>query len=128
MYIQTLQAVFPFNLILILCTQVDTDGVLELRENQNAATSAFIYAFSADVDTTGIGEVFYRETTEQSVLETVSELVNFAFPNVRMQPISITSVFVATWFYVGYFDNNVDRVSCSCWPAEPMPINNVVYS
>ena len=91
--------------------QVDTDGVLELREDQNAATSAFIYAFSADVDTTGIGEVFYRETTEPDVLETTSQLVNFAFPNVAMVPINIASAFVATWFYVGYFDNHMDRVS-----------------
>ena len=84
---------------------MENDGVLEL---QSASSSAFVYAFSADVDTTGIGQVFYRETTDPSLLSEVTIDVQTVFPD--LGPFNITSLFIATWFYVGYFDNNVDRV------------------
>ena len=85
---------------------MENDGVLELR---SASSSAFVYAFSADVDTTGIGHVFYRETTDPGLLQEASSSVNDVFPN--LAPVSLTSLFIATWFYVGYFDNHIDRVT-----------------
>ena len=89
---------------------MENDGVLELQST-SSSSSAFIYAFSADVDTTGIGQVFYRETTDPSLLFSAAEELQYAFPDVGA--IDITSLFIATWFYVGYFDNNVDRVCCT---------------
>ena len=85
---------------------MENDGVLELLSD--SSSSAFIYAFSADVDTTGIGHVFYRETTDPSLLYSATEDIQYTFPDVGA--INLTSLFIATWFYVGYFDNNVDRV------------------
>ena len=82
--------------------------MLELR---SASSSAFVYAFSADVDTTGIGQVFYRETTDTGLLQFASSNVDDVFPD--LAPVSLTSLFIATWFYVGYFDNHVDRVTHS---------------
>lgn len=99
---------------MLIFLQVSTDGVLYLFANSSDTSPASIYAFSADVDTTGIGEVFYRETTEQNVLETISDLVNFAFPDISASPVDISYAFVATWFYVGYDNNNADLVSQ--WP------------
>jgi hypothetical protein len=81
--------------------------VLELR-SAASSSSAFVYAFSADVDTTGIGQVFYRETTEAGLLQFTSSIIDDVFPD--LAPVSLTSLFIATWFYVGYFDNNIDRV------------------
>lgn len=85
--------------------------MLELR-SAASSSSAFVYAFSADVDTTGIGQVFYRETTEPGLLQFTSSIVGDVFP--ELVPVSLTSLFIATWFYVGYFDNNIDRVTHSC--------------
>ena len=82
--------------------------MLELR---SASSSAFVYAFSADVDTTGIGQVFYRETAESGLLQVASTTVDDVFPD--LAPVNLTSLFIATWFYVGYFENNVDRVTHS---------------
>lgn len=82
--------------------------MLELR-SAAFSSSAFVYAFSADVDTTGIGQVFYRETTEPGLLQFTSSIVGDAFP--ELVPVGLTSLFIATWFYVGYFDNNIDRVT-----------------
>ena len=86
-------------------SKVDNDGVLEL---EGASSSAFVYAFSADVDTSGIGQVFYRKTTDPSMLFSVNERLDETFP--ELAPNNMTSLFVATWFYVGYFDSHVDRV------------------
>ena len=82
-----------------------TDGVLELVRNSDES-SAFIHAFSADADTTSIGHVFYRETTDSAVLETLVDTVNFGF-----DPSTLSSVFITTWFYVGYYNNHDDLVS-----------------
>ena len=71
-------------------------------------SSAFVYAFSADVDTSGIGQVFYRETTDPLMLLAVNERLDETFP--YLEPNNMTSLFIATWFYVGYFDSHVDRV------------------
>ena len=90
----------------MLASQVENDGVLELQSA--SSSSAFVYAFSADVDTSGIGQVFYRETTDQSVLDEATETLEDTFP--ALAPLNLSSVFIATWFYVGYFDNHVDRV------------------
>lgn len=86
----------------MLPLQVFTDGVLELT---GQSSSAFIYVYSADADTRTLGGVFYRETTEQELLEFSSTVYSGFFP-----PTNFTSIFIVTWFYVGYFDGGVDLV------------------
>lgn len=71
------------------------------------SSSAFIYAFSADADSSAIGHVFYRESTEAEVLERVNQLADRGFAGSS----SLTSVFITTWFYIGYYDNHDDLVS-----------------
>ena len=77
-----------------------------------------IYPFSGDVDTTSIGEVFYRETDDPQLLKRAALVMESAFPGVD-DP-SPTSLFIATWFYVGYFQGHNDKVSvcvvCVCVP------------
>ena len=68
-------------------------------------SSAFVYVYSADADSTGLGRIFYRESTEKELLDTASEFYNAAFHDVNF-----TSLFVATWFYLGYFDSGTDLV------------------
>jgi hypothetical protein len=68
-------------------------------------SSASIYAYSADADTRTLGSVFYRETTSEELLEISSSLYSGFFP-----PVNFTSMFIATWFYVGYFDGGTDLV------------------
>lgn len=71
------------------------------------SSSAFIYPFSADVDTTSIGHVFYRQSTDMEVLSRINSYSNMVFEGTT----NLTHVFIATWFYVGYYDNHDDRVS-----------------
>ena len=85
--------------------QVETDGILELVD-QSGPSSAFVYPFSADVDTRTIGHVFYRESTDPDVLSRINSYSDMIFDNTT----NLTYAFIATWFYVGYYDNHDDRV------------------
>ncbi len=87
------------------CVQIRTDGVLELLSP--GSSSASIYAFSADADTSTIGHVFYRESTEAEVLDRFNQLADRGFAG----NLTLRSAFIVTWFYVGYFDNHDDLVS-----------------
>jgi hypothetical protein len=85
---------------------IQTDGRLDLL-TPGQASSASIYAFSADVDTSSRGHVFYRQSIEVPDLDMASNLLQATgFPSI--QP---TSLVIVTWFYVGYFDNHDDRTN-----------------
>lgn len=91
--------------------QLFTDGVVNLRENSSSSSFASIYPFSADVDTRAVGQVLYREggVLNPELLNAAEDLVRQLFS--CFGNFTPTSVFVATWFYVGYFENNNDLVS-----------------
>ena len=67
-----------------------------------------ITPYWADVDTRGIGSVYYRETSIASVISTVASDVSNAFPS--HSPFYATSVVIATWDRVGYFNEHTDKV------------------
>ena len=67
-----------------------------------------IAPFWADVDTRGSGEVYYRETNNSNLLGNVTLEIQSAF--VDFADFTPTSLFIATWVEVGYFDNNTDLV------------------
>ncbi len=68
-------------------------------------SSAFINVFAADADTSRLGNVFYRETTNPLVLEFAS-FANLAFEVAT----SCTTAFVATWFYMPYFNDSAGEL------------------
>ena len=96
--------------MLLYLLQVSTDGVVDLS---NVASSASILAFSADVDTRAVGQVLYREggLADPVLLTAAEDLVRQLFS--CFGNFTPTSVVVATWFYVGYFDRHDDRVSAT---------------
>jgi len=69
----------------------------------------FVAPFWADVDTTSAGDVWYRQTTDQILLDRANTQIQNAFP---LQPqFTATDLFIATWDHVGYFDSNNDKVA-----------------
>ena len=88
----------------LLSLKVSTDGVLKLLSD---TSSAFVDAYSADADTSGIGSVFYRQSTDPTILSSLSVISSSLFFNAQTE---FTSFFVVTWFQVGYFQNGIDRV------------------
>ena len=70
-----------------------------------------IAPYWADVDTRGTGSVYYRETQNSSLLQRARNDVRSTF--VELSSFTPTSLFVATWFRVGYFSGGTDLV-CGC--------------
>ena len=61
-----------------------------------------------DVDTTGTGSVWYRETSNASLLAKAKSDIRAAFVNqMFFEP---TTLFIATWDHVGYFSSKTDLV------------------
>ena len=98
-----------YAILFLYLHKVHTDGFLNLIHVGPQSSSASIYVFFADVDTSSLGQVFYRESTDPVLLDSAQTIVESLLPAFSATP--PTSLFIATWFYVGYFDNNDDRVS-----------------
>ena len=69
---------------------------------------SFLAPFWADVDTTGTGDVWYRQSTSQALIDKANMQIMNAFP---LQPqFTATNLIIATWDHVGYFNSRSDRV------------------
>ena len=67
-----------------------------------------IAPFWGDVDTTGTGSVWYRETLDESLLIRARNEIRAAFVNqMSFEP---TVLFIATWDHVGYYSSHTDLV------------------
>ena len=71
--------------------------------------------FWSDVDTGGTGEIFFRQDSTISdftLVDNVTAEIRRAFAD-DFGSFTPTTVFVATWNQVGYYNGNTDLVSCS---------------
>ena len=102
---------------LMLILQVNINGIISF----DGAVSAFvptpfplsgstilIAPYWADIDTRGIGTVWYRETSSPDLLTRANTQIRNAFPT---STFTATRLFIAGWYTVGYFNANTDLVS-----------------
>ncbi|XP_065916878.1 uncharacterized protein [Dysidea avara] len=68
-----------------------------------------IAPYWADVDTGGIGNIYYRQTTDPSILTRATSEIKAAFP--MSQNVTIKNLLIATWYKVGYFVENADKTN-----------------
>jgi len=66
----------------------------------------------ADVDTTGTGKIFYRQTADPSLLARASSEIQRAYG--LSQNFAIRNLFIATWYKVGLFPSRTDKVNQQC--------------
>ena len=70
-----------------------------------------ITPFWADIDTRGTGEVYFKETTDDTLLILANNVIQRATHEVagipRFRP---RWLLTATWYRVGYFNNHTDQV------------------
>ena len=101
------------------CKQVNDNGVISFNSPYNirtprllplSGTDQIIAPYWADVDTRGTGDIFYRQSTDSSLLARASREIQSAFPS--SQNVTITNLLIATWDEVGYYFRNDDKV-CS---------------
>ena len=97
---------------------MNTNGVISLdRPFTSSSVSSFplsdadkiIAPYWADVDTRGTGQIFYRQTTDPSLLARASREIQAAYP--LSQNIAITNLFIVTWDAVGYYSYEIDKVN-----------------
>jgi len=103
--------------LLLLSPQINDNGVISIDNRYNVRTplslplnetNKIIAPYWADVDTRGSGQVFYRQTTDPSLLARASSEIRAAFSN--SQNVTITNLLIATWDRVGYYDRKSDKV------------------
>jgi len=102
---------------LVFHTQVNENGVISFNSPYNVRTpfippfgtrQAIIAPYWADVDLSGTGQVFYRQTTDPSLLARATTEIRAAIP--RALNVTITNLLVATWSKVGYYYRKTDKV------------------
>ena len=81
---------------------------LLLPLNGTDSTEQIIAPYWADVDTSGTGEIFYRQSTDPSLLARATSKIQAAFP--ASENVTIESLVIVTWDKVGYYDSNTDKV------------------
>ena len=72
------------------------------------STQGFVAPYWADADLTATGQVFYRQTNDSALLARSTREIQEAFPS--SQTMTITSLFIITWYGVGYYNHHSDRV------------------
>ena len=98
--------------------QVNDNGIISIGSRYNARTPLslprsgsslrIIAPYWADVDTRGTGNIYYRQTTDPSLLARATSEIRAAFPN--SQSVTIRNLLVATWDGVGYYSRRSDKV------------------
>ena len=67
-----------------------------------------IAPFWANVDIRGTGNVFYRQTTDPTLLARATNQIKSAFST--SSSAAIKNLLIATWDSVGYYYNHTDKV------------------
>ena len=100
----------------LFCFQVNNNGDITF----NAAYSGYsptafpisgnpmIAPFFSDIDTNGAGSVWYRTTTDASLLAKAVGDVPSILTGPNFTPVWL---FIATWDHVGYYSSHSDKVS-----------------
>nr|CAD7444676.1 unnamed protein product [Timema bartmani] len=98
------------------CYNVNSNGLLSfLTEIPSFFNIQFpldypvIAPLYTNVDTRGSGTVYYRETQDPSLLERASDAVRESFSSAA--DFTATSLFIATWDNVGYYNRGSDKVN-----------------
>ena len=71
-----------------------------------------ISTYWADVDIRGIGDVFFKETTDSSLLAEANDVIQSSTTQARgLSRFRPRWMLIATWYNVGYFNTNTDMVN-----------------
>ena len=70
-----------------------------------------IAPFLADVDTRGTGEVYFKESRDETLLSKANDIIQSSTSQSRgLSRYKPTWILIATWFKVGYFVSHTDKV------------------
>ena len=101
--------------------QINENGVISFGSHFDAytplslplnGTDEIIAPYWADVDTVFAGNIYYRQTTDPSLLARATREIRAAFPS--NGNVTIQNLLIATWHRVGYYFLNYDKVRYIC--------------
>ena len=105
-------------IFIIFYSQVNINGIISLdfpftSPSPNplplSGTNKIIAPYWGDVDTRGTGQIFYRQTNDPNLLDSVLRQIQATYP---LSPnVTITNLFIATWDAVGYYYMGTDQVN-----------------
>ena len=72
------------------------------------SNNKFVAPYWANVDLTGTGQVFYRQTNDAAIVARSTKEIKSAFP--LSQDTYITNVLIVTWYGVGYYRKQTNLV------------------
>ena len=87
----------------------DTSYISSSPSNFPYSFDRFVAPFYANTDLRSVGEVFYRHTTDPILLKRATNEIRTAFPQYFY--VTMKSLFIATWYKVGYYERHSDKVS-----------------
>ena len=99
-------------------TQIYDDGIIGIDNvirNSHIPRSLphsglrIVAPYWADVDTRRTGNIYYRQTTDPSLLARATSEIRTAFP--ESGNVTISNLLIATWDSVGYYFQGSDKVS-----------------
>ena len=97
--------------------QINDNGVISFNSQYNvrtplplplSGTQKIIAPYWADVDTKGTGQIFYRQSTDPSLLARASREIKTALS--LTYNIEIKHLLIVTWDSVGYYYRKTDKV------------------
>ena len=99
-----------------ILSQINDNGIISFNSTYNPRTplrfplrGKIIAPYWADVDTRGIGNIYYRQTTDPSLLDRATSEIRAALPG-SLNNNTISNLLIATWNRVGYYNNGTDKV------------------
>ena len=102
---------------ILQCIQINDNGVISFGSRYNVRTPLsfplsgnykLIAPYWADVDARQSGIIYYRQTTDPSLLARATNEIRETFP--VDQNVTIKNLLIATWYRVGYYYQNFDKV------------------
>ena len=109
--------VYILDYVSLLSVQVNANGVVSFSYPFVESSvllfpltgdDVIIAPFWADVDITGTGDIYYRQTTDSGLLARANSEIQKAFP--AAEDVSIQNLLIATWDRVGYYPQQTDKV------------------
>jgi len=101
--------------------QVSDNGIISFNRTFNlstplplplSGTDKIIAPYWADVDIRGTGNIYYRQTTDPSLLARATSEIRAA--SSVSQNFMAKHLLIVTWNAVGYYNRNTDKVQTIC--------------
>ena len=106
------------------CSQINENGIISFNYLYHydvrtplplplSTNDKIIAPYWADIDIRGTGKIFYRQTSDLNLLAKASHEIRRGMS----QNVVVTNLVIVTWYEVGYYFENRDKVHVTMYVA-----------